>query len=494
MKRIFLLCFAFLLSVSAWAQIDTTKQDKPASTNVTKWTLRQCVDYMLNNNLNVERGKYNVESSRISYLQAVAAMLPNLNAGTSLNYAWGRSLNQVTYQYTTQQNYSINPSLNSSVTLFNGFRLYNNVKQTSTDFDATKFDLEKIKNDATLSLINLYITVIFNRELLENGKRQLNSTQQQLDRVKKQVDAGSLPMSNQLDLDAQLATNELNVINLENNLNLSLLQLKQAMLIDASQPFDIESPEVTIEDLILDQSKDEIYNIAYQAMPEIKSADLRVKSSYYGVRAARGSLFPRLTFGVGVNSQYSSVSDRARFIPDGGFVDVSQPIGTVTVSGTPYTVFSPVVSTPTGTTEAGYGKWDQLQDNIFKSAGFTLSIPIFNNFQTGGALARAKINNRLAEITKKETQLTLRQNIETAYNQAVASSKAYNSSLRQVQAREESFRITKQRFDNGAANSVDYQIAENNLFQAQSDLTRAKYDFIFRKKVLDFYQGETLGL
>jgi outer membrane protein len=148
---------------------------------------------------------------------------------------------------------------------------------------------------------------------------------------------------------------------------------------------------------------------------------------------------------------------------------------------------------PTGTMSDGYGYRDQLQDNIFRSLSLSLSIPLFNGLQARAGVRRSVVNHRIAEISAKQTQQTLRQNVETAYNDAFAASKSYNSSLRQVSAREEAFRMTKQRFDIGAATYVEYQVAENDLFQAKSDLSRAKYNFIFRKKLLDFYQGKPLG-
>jgi outer membrane protein len=378
--------------------------------------------------------------------------------------------------------------------LFNGLRIQNTIKQNGRNYLASEQDLLKAKNDVSLNVVNLYINVISNKELLGNARYQLSSSQQQLERTRKQVEAGALPKSNELNLDAQVATNEVNVINNENAVNLSLLQLKQALQLPASTNMDIETPNINVEDLIIDQSSGQIYDIARQSMPEIRSADLKVESAYYGVRAARGNLYPRLSLSGPINSNYSSANDRARLIPDGG-VDVqqsNQPIGFFNNSGTLVPVFGYEYS-PTGTMSDGYGYRDQLQDNIFRSLSLSLSIPLFNGLQARAGVRRSVVNHRIAEISAKQTQQTLRQNVETAYNDAFAASKSYNSSLRQVSAREEAFRMTKQRFDIGAATYVEYQVAENDLFQAKSDLSRAKYNFIFRKKLLDFYQGKPLG-
>jgi outer membrane protein len=193
-----------------------------------------------------------------------------------------------------------------------------------------------------------------------------------------------------------------------------------------------------------------------------------------------------------LNSNYSSANDGPRLNPDGGQESQLIPVGFWDNSGTQVPVFREQL-VPTGTYTDGYGYIDQLQDNLFRSVGLSLQIPIFNGLQTRGGVRRAEINLRTAEINAKQASLTLRQSVETAFNDAVAASKSYQSNVRQVEAREEAYRMTSQRYELGAANYVEYQVAENDLFQAKSDLARAKYNFIFRKKLLDFYQGKPLG-
>jgi outer membrane protein len=465
------------------------------NSNGTKvWTLKECIDYALANNLDVQRSQYNVENAEINNTQAKMSLLPTANASATNGYNFGRSINFVTYQYTTKQFTSLSPSLNSSVTLFNGLRLQSLVKQNSRDLLASEEDLAKAKNDVSLNVVNLYINVIFNKELLEVAKFQLSSSQQQLDRTTKQVEAGALPKSNQLNLEAQVATNELSVINNENAWNLSILQLKQALQIPASTQMDVEIPAISVEDLIIDQSSEKVFDIARQNMPEIRSAELKKRSSYYAVKAAKGNLFPRLSLNAGMNSNYSSANDISRIIPDGGFdiQPTTRAIGFYDNSGTSVPVYG-YNYIATGTMSDGYGYHDQLKDNLSKSISLSLNIPLFNGLQAKSAVKRAIVNQHLTEISAKQISNTLRQNVETAFNDANAASKSYNSSIRQVQAREEAYRMTQQRYNIGAANYVEYQVAENDLFQAKSDLTRAKYNFIFRKKLLDFYQGKPLG-
>jgi outer membrane protein len=464
-------------------------QQADSVSNADVWTLRECVDYALANNLQVKRSELDLQLSGIDKRQSRLAMFPSANAQASYGFNWGRGIDPVTNDFiSSQRNGFTSLGASSGVTLFNGFRIQNTIKQSNLEFEASEEDLAKSRNDVTLNVISLFVNVVFNKELLENARLQLASSQNQLERTKKLVAAGSLPKSDELNLGAQVATNELNVINQENALVLSLLQLQQALQLPATDNFEVEIPKIDTEDLMLEQTREEIYQIAKGTMPEISSARLRIESSLYGVRAARGNLYPRLSLNGSVNTNYSS-SSASVFVPDGNTIQV--PTGQfVDVNNTEFPVY---VYRPDGSIQETYGFKDQVSDNLYKSVNLTLSIPLFNGFSARSNVQRAMIANEQARIASREVDNTLRQNVETSFNNAIAASKSYNASLRQVEAREEAYRMATQRFDIGATNYVEYQLAENDLFQARSDLARAKYEFIFRKKVIDFYQGKPLG-
>ncbi len=442
MKKLLLCCILF---VTAWA---AHAQEKKV------WTLRECIDYALKNNLTVKTNLLNAETSKVNLDQSKFQMLPTLNGGGSFGYNWGRNIDPTTNEFVTERINSINFQANSSLLLFNGFRLFNNYKQSATDNEAAAEDFIKAKNDVIINVVTLYTTVIFNKELLSNAQLQLATTTQQLERTRKLAEAGSVPRGNVLDLDAQQASNELNVITNENAVNLSILRLKQALQIPASQEMDIEVPELSVADGTIDETAEQIYEKALTAMPEVRSAKLKLQSSLFAFKSARGSYFPRLSVNGNLFTNYSSRLDD--LLP------------------------------------GGYSRKDQLNDNLAQSASLQLQIPIFNGYQTRASVKRSYFNTQQAEINLTSAENTLRQSVETAYNDAAASSKTYQSALRLVNARDEAFRMSKQRFDNGAVNFVEYQTAENALFQAKSDLVRAKYDFIFKKKVLDFYQGKPI--
>ncbi len=477
MKRILLVFFAAFFSVSSFAQIDTTAR---------KWNLREIIDYAIAHNLTVKRSEYAVENGEVNALQAKAALLPTVNASASYGYNWGRTIDPGSNSFTENRVKSVNMNASSSLLLWNGFRLFYNVKQTDTELEALSEDLIKSRNDVILSVITLYINVVFNKELYTVARLQLRSTEEQLLRTRKLAEAGSVPQANVLNLEAQFATNELNLIQRENAVNLTLLQLKQALQLPASTPMDVELPQIDLNaGDVVNKTPEEIYDIATGTMPEIKAARLRRKGALFALRSTQGNFYPRLSMSGSLSTVYSD--QRLQFSPDG--TTSEQVIGYV--QGSPTSVV--VIPSANGSYFVpGYS--DQFQNNLGKSLGFSLQIPIFNGLSTRSAVQRAKISRNLAEISLTENENRLRQTVETAYNDAISAIKTYNSAQKQVSARDEAYRMTKIRLDNGAVNYVEYQVAENDLYQAKSDLLRAKYDFIFRKKVLDFYQGLPLGL
>ena len=494
MKHIIASFFLLAACLTCKAQIDTLKQDAQTPVAAEKWSLKQCVDHALSNNLNLQRSTYNVASSEVDLRQARFSRLPSLNGAASYGYSWGRGLDPVSNSFVSQEIRSSNLSGNASLPIYNGMRIHNTIRQNERTVDASELDLAKAKNDLILNVANFFINVVFNKELVDNAKFQLASSQQQLDRTKKQVAAGALPKSEELNLDAQVASNEVALVQQENALAFSILQLKQALQIPASQGLDVEVPQLDPEDLVVDQTRDEIFDIARKTLPEIKSAELKIQSSYYAIKAARGNLHPRLSLNAGLNTNYSSAQE-AQFFPDGGiqyskdqngndlppfaFADKSFSTGVYSIERT-------------GSFRNTYLFQDQIKDNIYKTLGFQLSIPILNGYNARANVQRSIILSQQAKIDAQLTSQTLRQNVETSYNDALAASKTYNSSLRQVQAREEAFRMMDRRYSAGAATSFEFQVSQNDLYQAKTALTRAKYDFIFKKKVLDFYQGKPL--
>ena len=452
------------------------------------WTLQECINYALENNLDVQRSMLDLQTSEISMDQSKMQRLPDLTGRASGARNWGRSIDPVTNLFVSQAINSVNLSASSSWLLFNGFSVNNTIKQNEFLYEASRKQVEVTQNNVMLNIVGFYTNVLFTRELMENARKQLNSIEQQVERTRLQVEAGALPQANLLDLQAQLATNEFNLVTAENNYQQAKIQLKLAMQLPPQAEVEIEVPEMDVDaDMVLELSAYEIYQIALNTMPDVQAADLNVESSEYGVKSAKGGFYPTVFLNGNIFTNYSDRID-SRTLPTGEVTPTEITVGRV--EGTNQRVITSI-DVPI-TEEQAFGFSEQINENLSQSLSLGVNIPIFNRFTARYDYQRAKINQDRAMLNKQDVEYRLWQTIQQSYNDVEAASKSYNSSLLQVRAREESFRVVETRFNNGAANFVDYQVAENDFYNAQSDLLRAKYDLIFKQKILDFYQGKPL--
>jgi outer membrane protein len=320
-------------------------------------------------------------------------------------------------------------------------------------------DLQQVENNLSLSVASAYLDILFNDELLKVSKLQLASSEEQVKRTEVLVKAGALAEVSLLDVKAQAATSELNVVNAENALALSKLTLLQLLLLPADTDFEIVIPQIgDIEKMPIEVSNsNDLYSTALSTQPTIKRAELAIKGARYQELAAKGSRYPRLTaFGSLGSNYYRTMTDSSRFS---------------------YSDFR-----------------SQFKDQFNKIVGVQISIPIFNNYQTRTQIQNATINLKRTELNSVETKNTLRQDVEQAFLNAKAASKRYYATKNQLENLRESFRVTEQRFAVGAVNSLDFALAKNNLNQSESDFVRAKYNYLFRLKILDFYQNKPLTL
>lgn len=417
--------------------------------------LETCINIALENNLALQRSQVNLGISEANLIGNQGQRIPAFNTGASTGYRWGRSINPVTNLFENNRIGNVNLFAGTNVTLFAGRQITNSIEQNKMDIQSNIYNVAATQNTITLNTINFFINVVFAKEQLKIAQNQLSTTKEQLGVTTKLVDAGSLPLANKLDIQAQNATNELEVINAENNLRIAKLNLAQSMQIPFDDNFDIEAPELSPEDYGLSQKEvDEIFAIALEFMPEIKSAEAAVESAEYGVKIARGGYLPTLGFSGNTFSNYI----------DQFFMGERPDFGT------------------------------QMRNNISYTGNFQLNVPILANMRNRSNFQRARLQKRLSEIQEVETRNQLRQDIESAYTNAYAARQSYQASIIRVASLEEAFRISKQRFDAGAINFADYQLAQNNFFNSQADLVTSKYTYIFRVKVLDFYLGNPLKL
>ena len=453
--------------------------------------LVQCLEIALENNLQLKRSEINQEIQKLGYSQSIFQQTPSLNVFSNYGNNWGRSVDPTTNTFIANSSNFSGVGVSSNMNIFSGFSVRNSIKRSKTLLEKSVFDLDNTRNNVMLSVVSSYLNVLLSLDRLENARFQLQSTQEQLNRTTKLVDAGSIPITNKLNLEAQLAGDELGLIQQENAYRLTILQLKQILLLETRKEIRILKPALELSpSTVIESNPDDIFNIAVNILPEIKSAEKNAESSLYDLRISRSGRYPTLSVSSSFNSNYSSYANRERQFYD-GFSMEPRTIGYLTSNPLQTVSALSLVPNVVGS-DKDFTLIEQWKDYLSKSLSFSVSIPIFNRYQTSGNIKRAKLNKELADINVIEARNQVRQTIETSFNDALAASKSYAASLKQVRALEESFRIIQSQYNLGSVNYTEYQISNNNLVRAKNDLLSSKYDYIFKLKVLDFYQGKEL--
>ena len=446
-----------------------------------KWTLQQCIDYGIQHNIQVQQQTLNTKISGNNYFQAKMALYPNLNLSGNHNYSEGHTVNPYTNSFSANVSHNDNFSLNSSVTLFNGFKLLNTIKQQKFAWFAGLSDIEKSKNDLALNIATDYLQVLFNEENEEINREQVGINKEQAKRTKTLFDAGSVAEGNLLDAQAQLANAQLQLITAQNQVTMSILSLKQLMNLDSLPDFQVFRP--TIDDIskaALLLNIDTIFQQALDFLPQMKSAKYTLESNKASLAAARGGLSPSIYLSGSYSTGYSDARTRGTYNP------VVQPIGFLPSTGE--TVYgSSFIYTP-----EKYPFNDQLKDNASKNVTLGVSIPIFKNWQTQTQISNAKISLLNAQLSMENTQQQIYKDIQQAYTDAIAAYKKFQSATKSLVAQRKSFAYMQKKFNVGMINVLDFNTAKNNLFKAKSELLQAKYEYIFKLKILDFYRGQPL--
>jgi outer membrane protein len=448
------------------------------------WSLLDCVNHALENNIQIKQGKLSVGIARENLLQTRANQLPSLNANATHGYNFGRTIDPFTNTFATESVRSNNFSLSSGLNLFSGFQLRNSIEQNRQELEASRFDVEKIENDISLAVASAYLQILFSRELAEVAANNLEITRQQVERTTRLVEAGTLARGSLYTIEAQAASEELQLVNAQNQLDISYLNLAQLLDLDDYLNFDIVIPEIDIEDFgLMEYSPLQIFSTAVNRQPDVRSADFRVASAEQGVKIARGGRSPMLSIRGSYGTGYSGASREITDI----MIGEPQQIG-LTAGGE--AVFGPSFDYITQIKPFG----DQLEDNLNRSFAFVLTIPIFNGLQTQTSISRSRIALENASLNKQFIRDQFFKNVQQAHADAQAALKRFTATNKNVQALEEAFRYIEQRFSLGMVNSLEYNDAKNRLAAAQSDLVQSKYEYVFRVKVLDFYLGIPISL
>lgn len=451
-----------------------------------EWTLEACINYAIENNISVKRQELAATTAEKNHFQSYMELLPNLNANGQHYYNAGKAINYETYEYTDQNFQGGNIAINSEVTLFNGLQNFNSIKKTKYDLMSQLESVEKIKNDITLNIATAYLQILLNKELRDNANQQLDITKDQVNKTKRLVEIGNAAKGDLYQIEAQLAMEKAALTDAENNLKISHLTLSQLLNLGTTEDFNIAIP--TIVDITLTEelgSVNSIYEEATQKLPEIKSAEYNVESSKKNVAISKGTLSPTLSVGYQYNSRYNELSNKLDSMTYG---ISSIPTG-ITAGGDDIFNYTSVSHY-----SSSYPYMDQLADNASHAVYVALRIPIFNKWRNKNRIDQAKINLSDSKLNLDLQKQNLYKSIQQARAQAIAAMDRYKANLEALKSMEEAFRYTEQKYEVGLVDIIEYKTAKNNLNKTRSDLSQAKYEFIFKTKILEFYKGEQIKL
>jgi outer membrane protein len=448
-------------------------------------SLTQAVDIALLHNLNVKSYEVNLKNAELTYQQSRFNQLPAVNGNINQAASFGRSLNPFTNGFDSRNiNYN-NVGLNSNMTLFNGGALKNTIAQNEFALKATQQDLASIKENISLQVVLSYLAILNAEDQLVIANSQSQITKLQIERTQKLVNAGSLSMTSLLDLKAQLANEESNIVSFQSALDINKLTLLQLLNDSSIQAFDLVRIQVPVPSSKgYEVSVNDIYAKALDLQPLVRAADFRVQGAMRSVSIAKAFRLPSLSLN---GSWTANQSNALRNVELLGTQIVT--LGSVSIGGQAYPVSTVQPKYGSGST---VGYFDQLNNTQNKVVSLNLNIPIFTKYANRTRVLQADLQQRNAEIEAERARLTLRQNIEQAYVNMLNAAKKYEAGAVQVAALEESFRASESRFTAGAIDFVSYNLQKTNLDKARLSLVQVKYDYVFRTKILDFYQGKSL--
>lgn len=454
-----------------------------------KWDLKRCVEYAVTNNISVKQADVQARLAKLTLDQSRLSQIPTLNAGVSAGINSGRFQNPTTYVLETQTTFQSGLSLQSSVTLFNGFYLQRMIRANRYSWQALLASSEKLKNDISLNVADAYLQVLLDNQTAATSLLQLQLSQNQLELTRKQVRAGTLPELNAAELESQVAQDSSTYISSKSTASQAVLNLKAYMDLDAATPFEVDTPpvdKIPIEQLA-DLQPDAVYAIALTHQPLQKMDALQIQSAQETVRAMNGARYPAVTL-YGSLSTYYLNTPVPSAIQYGTIVDT---VGHVAGSGTPVTNPEPLYKF-VDTKAPGY--FTQINNYFAQQVGINVSIPILNNGSLRTNYEKSKLNLRNQELQRDQDNLTLKNNIYQAYALAVAALEKFEAQKITLAATAKSYDYAQKRYNVGMSNTIDLLTNKNNYFSAQVNLLYDQYDYVFKMKVLEYYKGMGIRL
>ncbi|MGZ5135182.1 MAG: TolC family protein [Flavitalea sp.] len=461
-----------------------------ASTAQDKWDLKRSVDYALLNNISIKQQDIQARLAELVHYQSRFGRLPSANVGTSLGLNTGRSIDRTTNLFTTQSIFFTGISFQTGVDLFNFFSKQNTIAGNRYEAEASRAAVDKIKNDISLNVAAAYLQALLTMEQVRVVEIQVKQTSAQLANTRKLVDAGSIPELNAAELEAQLARDSSSLITAQAGVTEAVLMLKALLNVDPGAPFEIEAPAVEnipVEP-ISELQPEQVYQLALRNQPLQKVNALRLLSAQKYVDAARGAMYPSVSLSANIQTNYSSLKSNPELI--GSSISGFNPIGVVKTNGD--TVVAPNIipnyrfyASPFRT---------QMNDNLSNGIGINITVPLFNGLLAKTSYKRAKLNVISYELQRDRDNLVLKQDIYSAYSDAITAFQKFNASKKSVETALKANDFAQKRYDIGLLNTIDLITNQNNLFRARIDVISAQFDYVFKLKVLEFYKGQGLKL
>lgn len=463
------------------------------------WDLRHCIEHALQYNISIQQADVQARIQALLVKQSKYNLYPNLNANTGTGLRFGRSIDPTTNNFVNSQFLYQNFGVNANVQLYNNGRLKNAQLVAKFNAQAALADVAKAQNDVSFNVATFYLQVLAAREQVNISKIQITQTNNQFVITKKRVDAGVLPELNLAEIEAQLATDSSNYFTAKGNYEQNIISLRGLLSLETDVLFGIETPmidQIPIE-TFADLQPDVVYKMALDYQPLQKGNELRIKSAQKSVLVSKSQMYPTLTFGGNLSTNFSNSFNKftgANFL---GYSPITGAEPIINLSNVNYYVQSPIYKT-NQTTRGFTELWDnwaqQIDNNFGQNVGFNLNIPIFNNYQGRTNYRIAKLNLKTVELQKTQSNLTLRQDIYSAYNNAVTALEKFNAGKKTVESTQKAYDFALKRYDVGLLSSLDLITNQNNLLRAKVQQLNNQYDYIFKMKLIEFYKGKGIKL
>jgi outer membrane protein len=447
-------------------------------------SLQKAVDLALQNNLTIKQAQFTEALATEDVKQSQYNQLPNLSANPQGGYYFGKSQIAGAFAYSSSA-LNINGTAQMLVTIFQGGQLRNQILQNKLTLDVDKTNTAKVKNDLLLNVVTEYLVILTDQDLVIAAKQQIDLAKITLDRAQKNFDQGNSTRADLAQANAQVSTAELNLTNAQNQVDLAILILKQYMEMNPTTDIAVEKPDISkLTDIKTIYDANEVIKTALSINPDIRLAEMQQQTYAQAIKIAKGNYYPVLSLFGGIGSSYSNQAKTQT----GQTILGTTPIGTVQATG--QTVVTPLVMpilSPISFT-------NQFNNNFNQSVGLSLQIPIFNHFTARTSVRKAKLNYQYAELSTQLAKNNLSKTIIQAVLDLQAAVKSYQSALQTYQSNKEALNVTKQRYDAGFVNTLDYNTAITNYNKSQNDMIEAQYQMIFRSKVIDYYLGNQITL